>query len=239
MDRIRSLRYVIIAMLILLLSCRNCRKSRNGPGDATDVGAAGVVPVADSNLIDSGHRSMISCTPDSDYDSLSVTLRGQEADFWCWAASAEMVMEYLGAPIDQCHEANENCDPSMGDCCGSTTCEFCDDGGWPQFEKYGFLADTTHLRALSWEDVRTQIGCQKTPFCMTWITSAAGGDTDGHMMVVGGYKTEGGSNYVLKLDPSPEHKGSMQWITYAEYVNGPHNLHWDDYFNVRTPTHVH
>ena len=39
--------------------------------------------------------------------SLAVTLRPQETGMWCWAASGEMVMEYLGRAVSQCTQAND------------------------------------------------------------------------------------------------------------------------------------
>src|SRR6516165_10551884 len=46
-----------------------------------------------------------SCTP-PETASLPVLLRAQKTELWCWAASGQMIMEYLGRSVDQCVQVN-------------------------------------------------------------------------------------------------------------------------------------
>ena len=46
------------------------------------------------------------CTPEP-LASQAVSLRGQETPVWCWAASGEMCMDFLGTDVSQCDEANK------------------------------------------------------------------------------------------------------------------------------------
>src|SRR5262245_39076825 len=52
--------------------------------------------------------------------TLGVSLHGQNTPSWCWAASAQMVVEFHDALIDQC-ELVHYVSP-WKDCCGTTLC---------------------------------------------------------------------------------------------------------------------
>jgi len=67
---------------------------------------------------------------------------------WCWAASGEMTMELLGASITQCDEANKRF--GRTDCCNNPTPVGCINGGWPEYDKYGFTFSRTSDTALTW-----------------------------------------------------------------------------------------
>src|SRR5262245_62037888 len=74
--------------------------------------------------------------------SLDVPLTAQETSMWCWAASGKMAMDYLGASTTQCDQANQWLGRS--DCCDTVPPPTeCVRGGWPAYERYGFVADTT------------------------------------------------------------------------------------------------
>ncbi|HYV95448.1 MAG TPA: papain-like cysteine protease family protein [Chitinophagales bacterium] len=166
------------------------------------------------------------CTPDANVGSQNMVSTDQHQSNWCWAASGEMTMEFLGATIDQCDEANKEF--GRTDCCNTPTPSVCNDGGWPEFDKYGFKADHTTDAALSWDEVKRQIYCHKVPFCNTWHWSGGGG----HMMVISAYSVINGVSYVYLRDPLPVGTGSSRWITYDAYVSGSGYTHWDDYYNI-------
>jgi len=167
------------------------------------------------------------CNPEP-AKTLPVTLQLQEADNWCWAASGEMIMEYMGANIEQCDEANKRLGRS--DCCNKPTPGACDKTGWPEFDKYGFTSKHTSNAALSWKQVKTQLSCKKKPFAFTWKYEGTGG----HMMVATGYRTVDGINFVLGYDPlkEPLLPANKAYIPYDEYVSGSYYTHWDDYYDV-------
>jgi hypothetical protein len=168
------------------------------------------------------------CTPDANLGSVNLTSTDQHQSNWCWAASGEMTMNFLGAnpSVVQCDEANKRF--GRTDCCNNPTPSACNNGGWPEFDKYGFTADHTSDAALSWDDVKKQIYCRHKAFCNTWHWSGGGG----HMMVISGYMVLDGVQYVYLRDPLPVGVGSSRWITYARYVSGPGYTHWDDYYNI-------
>lgn len=166
------------------------------------------------------------CTPDANYGAQIMVSTDQHESNWCWAASAEMTMKFLGANVKQCDEANKQF--GRTDCCNSPTPTECNNGGWPQFTKYGFKANQTTKAPLTWEEVKTQIGCYKVPFCNTWAWTGGGG----HMMVISAYALRSGEKWVYLRDPLPVGTGSSRWITYDAYVSGADYTHWNDYYNI-------
>ena len=192
------------------------------------------------------------CTPKAT-ESLPVTLHAQETQNWCWAASGQMVMEYLGNNVAQCTQANNRF--GRNDCCNIDLCPppteapqydaignciNCVCGGWPEFNKYGFQSTHTTNAALSWEDLKEEISnssnCGRRPFAFTWKWPGPNGG--GHMMVAMGYTTISLLPVTLKLveifDPWNPCIGDHRYITYDYYVQSPgHHTHWDDYYQVR------
>lgn len=163
-------------------------------------------------------------------ESLAVTLHPQETRMWCWAASAQMVMDYLGHNVSQCVQANNRF--GRTDCCNTPVPSACVNGGWPEFNKYGFDFKTTSWAPLSWQKLKEQIStaanCKKRPFCFTWKWNGSGG----HVLVAVGYITVGGIDLVEILNPGPVNVGTHRWITYEAYVSGSNYTHWHDYYDI-------
>ena len=155
-----------------------------------------------------------------------VTLRPQETSMWCWAASGEMAMDFLGTNVTQCDQANKRF--SRNDCCNAPVPGACVNGGWPEFNKYAFTVEHTTDAALSWAQVRSEIFCAKRPFAFAWHWNGGGG----HMMIGRGYVTLEGVNYVYINDPWAPNVGDQRIITYDAYVSGAGYTHWDDYFRI-------
>lgn len=173
---------------------------------------------------------------------LQVSLHPQETSRWCWAASGQMIMDYLGHDVLQCAQANNRFNRT--DCCTIDLCPLptepvppepqpcnCVCGGWPEFNKYGFTFSKTSDAALSWEQVKEEI-CEKRPFAFTWHWPGENGG--GHMMVAKGYFSLDGNNYMIILDPWAPCVGDERIITYDYYVQSPgHHTHWDDYYDIK------
>src|SRR5437764_14893657 len=87
--------------------------------------------------------ALAGCCNPGNISSLPVTLNGQQTNMWCWAASGQMTMNYVhpASNVQQCDEANKRFGRS--DCCNSPVPSACVNGGWPEYEKYNFKADTT------------------------------------------------------------------------------------------------
>lgn len=156
---------------------------------------------------------------------------------WCWAASGEMVMDYLGTNVTQCDQANKRfgrtdcpCDQCGDDPVANPPCVY---GGWPEFDKYGFTFQRTSDTALSWTDLTKELSsnkyCGKTPVAFSWHWDGGGG----HMMVAYGFVSVGGTNYVAIHDPWAPCVGDTRIITYTNWVDGAGYYHWDDFYKIR------
>jgi len=178
-----------------------------------------------------------SCCSPGPIGSLPVTLHPQETSMWCWAASGQMVMHYLGNNVAQCTQANNRFGRTDCPCaqCGSSPLPNppCVNGGWPEFDKYGFTFQRTSDTALSFAALRSELSpksaCGRTPIAYSWHWSGGGG----HMMVADGYVTIDGASYVSILDPWAPCQGDARILTYAAYVSGAGYTHWDDFHHIR------
>jgi hypothetical protein len=165
------------------------------------------------------------CTPKLSW-TLNVPLRAQETSMWCWAASGQMCMNFLGGSVTQCDEANKRF--GRTDCCNNPAPGDCVNGGWPEFEKYNFKADRTSNTALTWDQLKKQLYCSKKPVAYSWHWNGGGG----HMMVAIGYAEINNERWVLINDPWAPNVGETSFITYEEYVSGSNHTHWDDFYNI-------
>jgi hypothetical protein len=158
-------------------------------------------------------------------------MAGQQQSNWCWAASGQMTMNFIhpASAVVQGDEANKRL--GRTDCTNSSVPAACNQTGWPEFEKYDFETARTDDAALSWADLRSEIGCYKRPYAFSWHWSGGGG----HMMVVRGYMTLFDYQYVLVNNPLPVNQGEFEVITYERYVDGPNtgDSHWDDFHRIK------
>ncbi|MBI5042523.1 MAG: hypothetical protein HZC10_01535 [Nitrospirae bacterium] len=91
---------------------------------------------------------MVGCTcKPAVIGSLPVTLHPQETQNWCWAASGQMVMDYLGHNVSQCTEANNRF--------GRTSAPLT----WDQLR----------------EQISNESYCKKKPFAFSWGWLGGGG----------------------------------------------------------------
>lgn len=165
---------------------------------------------------------------------VSVKLIPQETAMWCWAASGQMVMSVLGKKVSQCVQANNEFGRSD---CPCDTCDGgahppapddCVNGGWPEFDKYGFKFNQTDDKALEWNQLKDEIDAGR-PVAFSWHWAGGGG----HMMVAYGYGETAGQRLVYYLDPWEPCRGASQTMTYEYYDSqaGDHT-HWNDFYGV-------
>jgi hypothetical protein len=169
----------------------------------------------------------------SSFKVANLKLHGQETEDWCWAASAQSIMESLGATRDvrQCVQAqNLFANGGRPNCCKDPVDTRCAQPAWPEFGSYGFSVSLTKDgAALSWDEVRIQTAKKKKPFAFTWNWSEGGA----HMMVAYGYEIRGGVQSVNIFNPLPLSKGYTDTIPYDVYVDLPgDHYHSRDYYDV-------
>jgi len=160
--------------------------------------------------------------------TLEVNLHAQQVDQWCWAASGQMIMEFLKHDVSQCVQAQNRL--GLSTCCASPIPKVCNKPGWPEFAKYNFDFKRTTDTALSWDTLKEQISCKDSPVGFSW--GWVGGS--GHMMVAVGFKSGNGVNLVYVNDPWEPGVGKYRLpMTYEEYVSGSDHTHWDDFYDLK------
>ena len=182
--------------------------------------------------------------------TLSLRYAPQASSSWCWAASGQMVMEWLGEAPEkacQCRQA-EQVLGVKGCCVSSSSCvpadeapASCDEPRWPAFvegaEGYGFDYKTTcdalpgrqnddacDAKPLGWQELTAEI-CAGRPVLASFRSP---GSSVGHMLVVKGFSTHGGRR-VLVVDPRQlcppgrDCEGELDegfWIPHDEFAAG-------------------
>jgi len=156
----------------------------------------------------------------------------QLTDVWCWATSAQMVMNAHGTKVEQCSIVNllENrvgqLSPSGGPfCCGDNNGIFpgvCHKNGWPHkvFDRYGYDWRYTN-GPLSEEDVKGQL-CETGPFIYVLLYEGGGG----HSIVVKDYKVVDEELFLFVHDhrsienTNPREPIPIYEIPYEDYAEG-------------------
>ncbi len=149
----------------------------------------------------------------------SVNLYPQQRDWWCWAATTEMISDYYGHRVQQCDSANFVHGTAPNCCTGCTGACPCWGSAWG-----ASLADIknnwTHWNfayqycasALSWADLKAtlskRICCAKSPVqAVWWWRDSAGNVSSGHVVAITGYVElrllPGTLRYVYYNNPAP------------------------------------
>ena len=192
------------------------------------------------------------CCKPPKISSVYVKLIPQHRDWWCWAATTEMISDYYGHRIDQCKSVNyvhgtppDCCTGCTGDCpCwgsawGANITDMQDN--WTHWNfTYSYTASS-----ISWQDLKETIStssyCLKSPIQVVWWWYPNPGWNGGHVVTAYGYADAGNIRYVSYLNPLPPDceksdnscysvsGGEDAIITYDAFVdNGVHK--WGDSF---------
>jgi len=188
---------------------------------------------------------------------LPLTLHWQETSQWCWAASGQMLMEFLGPrEVPQCYEADQRL--ARSDCCSCPTPNKCVKPGWPDLSTWGYNSKQTNWGTpLSWSQVINEINAGR-PFMFSWAWNSGGA----HAMVAYGYFNFNGSLFnglsapfaithatywVYIANPLPSQGrcgsggdasgpfgGDDEVVTYSEFVGGSgyNHTHGADIYNI-------
>lgn len=184
--------------------------------------------------------------------SLSLRYAPQESGAWCWAASGQMVMDWLGETAErtcQCRQAERLsgvtacCAPSGACVRAAEAPPGCDDARWPAFvdrpDLYRFQFKTTcdalpgrhaddacDAKPLGWQELAAEI-CAGRPVLAALRVAES---PVGHVVVVKGISTRP-YRRVLVVDPKQlcprgrDCEGELDegfWLSYDEFAAG-----WD------------
>ena len=174
-------------------------------------------------------QACCSILPPPPAKQLNLTLRPQETNNWCWAATTQMVTEYLGHGELQCELANQRF--SRSDCCAGTCPQTaaCNMPGWTMFTEAGFTTTATGT-PLAWNEVRREVGCSKRPMSYAYGPQSGG---VGHVVVVSGYRQIGGIRFLAISDPWSPCQGTFRYLSYEEYSNSTTTDHWQTNHEIR------
>jgi hypothetical protein len=184
------------------------------------------------------------CDPPASFQ-LPFTPYAQQTSDWCWAASGQTTMNSIrpNSVGKQCEAVSRVVRARGGgevDCCKPTTplkCRIASDV--PPYAEYKFdFSVEPEDRVLSFEEIKRQIYCQKKPFAFSWLWKPR--YFSGHMMVVVGYKEQGGEKFVRFFNPSPSdpsegpvtRRGRLKFLTYDEYLEDSKHLHAQAFYNI-------
>lgn len=173
------------------------------------------------------------CIPSNLVGSINNTLRPQETNNWCWAATTQMIAQNEGKSVTQCDLANHRfsktncCDvQNTGSSCPKT--DDCNTPGWLELD-YAGLKLSESATALSWAKLKRSIYCSKDVLGYAYGTSGV----VGHVVVIKGYISIEGTNYVILNDPWSPCTGSERMITYDTYVDpSGTSTHWNTWYAV-------
>jgi hypothetical protein len=161
--------------------------------------------------------------PPPERDSLPIELRPQETELWCWAATGQMTMEYLGKSVSQSEQANKLL--RRTDCEQRPVPKPCIHGGLVLIPEYGFVCDFIKSPPTE-REIERQIHTLRKPIPFAWKWKGGGG----HIGLVIGYvrgKKEG-SSFVEVLDPFPppgkhpqnSRGGQHLFVPYKKWAGG-------------------
>lgn len=161
------------------------------------------------------------------------TLRAQQTNNWCWAAVTQMLAQHVGNSVAQCDLANHRfgrtdcCDnQNAGSDCPKT--DACNMPGWLELDFAGVKFEEQEA-ARTWAEIRSQIYCSKKPMGYAYGTPGV----VGHVVVIKGYITVAGTNYVILNDPWAPCVGSERLLEYSSYADPPGaSTHWRTWFNI-------
>lgn len=202
---------VFLTLTFLMLISFGCQKTNVGPGGQ---------PVPDHAFIDD--------------PVLSVPIVQLQTN-WCWAASAQMVLDWQKRDIIQCKQADYTF--GTGKCCQDSPS--CNIASFPDKSLFEGKLDyhRTYLKAIPLPTLEEEIAFNKRPVIFSWKydeTKCNGTKECGHMMVAVGYRTAGKQVMIQVLDPwNPAYGGDdlVTEVSYDYFVaeKGRHT-HWSDFY---------
>lgn len=136
---------------------------------------------------------------------------------WCWAASAQMAMDFLEPNVDhsQCLQANE----SLGreDCCDMPRPEGCAQGGGGIPPLQGF-SSVLSQGPLGVDDVATELCVENRPFLMVGAGVAGGR----HMTIAVGY--DSAANVLVVNNPWKSNRVDQIYVALDDYQFSYHKI---------------
>jgi choice-of-anchor C domain-containing protein len=173
--------------------------------------------------------------------SLAIKGYGQETDFWCWAASTQMVLNHFGTHTTQGELANLGI--GLKDCTRSPVPAPCLYGFWgvPILDHFHYTYEYTH-GPLSPDEIKQQIYVRRKPIMSGWKWTGDGA----HQFVINGYAEIQGVLMLEIVDPAPPARtdpndpagGSHYFCSYDKWVSDDGHKFMDAIYNIERPANT-
>ncbi|WP_162165062.1 C39 family peptidase [Paenibacillus graminis] len=126
---------------------------------------------------------------------------------WCWAAAGVSILQYYGISVSQCSfydhvKGTSGCATNESETYGTVQAGI---------HSYG-VSSWNHSGALSYSDVKSQIDNLGSPVYVSWKWNTPTGG--GHAVVIYGYDTYGGNDWIQHMDPGGGIKTSMVYTNF-------------------------
>jgi hypothetical protein len=166
--------------------------------------------------------------------TLPVQLHAQETEVWCWAATGQMTMEFLGTSVSQSEQANRAF--RRNDCGQVPIPGSCIRGGEILLKPYGFSYDLS-TTPLNEGAIAYQLYALRKPIPFAWRFPGGGG----HAALVVGYARQADGTFLVEcLDPyPPPGKNPGSWggghrvfMPYSRWVGDYDHTFGHAFFNV-------
>jgi hypothetical protein len=166
--------------------------------------------------------------------TLPVQLHPQETEVWCWAATGQMTMEFLGLSVSQSEQANRAL--RRNDCGQIPIPRPCIRGGEILIRPYGFSYDVS-TTPLNEGAIAYQLYGLRKPVPFGWRFPGGGG----HAALVVGYARQADGTFLVEcLDPyPPPAKDPREWagghrvfMPYRRWVGDYDHTFSHAFFNV-------
>ena len=227
-----------IGLLFVVAFLGSCCCPEKAGGGYTNPKGTAVGRTSDSEPRDPGGRTIIL----GRQNPLPVIPRDQEGLYSCWATSAEMIMEFVGAiRVHQCQQASRPF--TFYNCCDSadllTRDPDCDSPDLPEFGRWGYAYHRQFPNSLSWPLVMAEIDGGR-PFAFSRRRAGINIQIS-HMMVAIGYNEGGGQQVLFCLNPRAFGTTDQMLVPFGDYAGNPSNtstpnpsgyIHEYDYFGI-------
>ena len=176
----------------------------------------------------------------------------QQAQFWCWAASSQMVFAFLSVSTQQCDMATQRfstaatplaCCPAPANCNDPTQFDQCNAESIPFTNGLTFTKNPG--TTLTFARITQILACDKSPIIVK--RTAVGAIADGHYIVIVGFKDlnpAGAGNpdpqkqQLQIIDPDClQSLSTQETLTYDYYQSNPIYLFSEEQYDYQKQSH--
>lgn len=171
-----------------------------------------------------GRNVPLAPLPPSPNNPLGVIWIKQKQTEWCWAACADMVLDFYQDPnVDQCHLANSASGAAGGTCCANPTSQTCNrplsDAEISQLWTTHGIQRIPRASQVAFLEIQIEITAGR-PVEVAWSRNV--GD---HLVIVHGWRVTSAGEEVYVNDPAKG--GGEGWMSFLDLRTARGTGFWD------------